>query len=278
MHLKSRLHVAIAAHRRSMAVQYAARLCRAYLRAYDNVNHNLVTNGEASALRRLPPPVLTALDVGMHQGSWTDTLLEVQPGAVVHGFEPAPAMAVGLVRRYAGNRRVVVNPFALGATPGRAVLHIDPRSTSVSSLVVGPSTAGREPVEVDVVCGDDYLTRSDIGHVDVLKIDVEGYDLEVLLGFRRALAAGAIDVVQFEYNPWTLIARHLLADFYDLLDPLGYAIGKIHPSGVDFRPYDLESENWRGPACVAVLRSQAATITALANVDRGGRRSARRAP
>ena len=168
----------------------------------------------------------------MHEGTWTDTLLDAHPGAVVHGFEPAPRMAARLHDRYPGDGgRVVVNPFALGAEPGRAVLHVDPESTSVSSLVVDPlTTAHRDPVEVDVVRGDDYLARSGIEHVDVLKVDVEGYDLEVLLGFRGALEAGAVDVVQFEYNAWTLIGRHFLADFYDLLDPLGYAIGKVHPT------------------------------------------------
>jgi FkbM family methyltransferase len=255
---------AIAAHRRSPPLRFAARLSHAYLRAYENVNHNLETNGEAALVRRMDAPIRTAIDVGMHQGAWTDTVLRLHPHAVVHGFEAAPGLASDLQRRYVADQRVVVNPYGLGAAPGRALLHVNPTHSSLNSLVADPRAPAGEAVEVELARGDDYLEQHGLAHVDFLKVDVEGYDLEVLEGFGRALAARAIDVVQFEYNRWTLVARHFLADFYDLLGPLGYTIGKVHPGGVDFRPYRLDDENWRGPACVAVLSSNQATLKALA--------------
>jgi hypothetical protein len=69
---------------------------------------------------------------------------------------------------------------------------------------------------------DEQLDRLEVEHVDLLKIDAEGFDLHVLRGARASLSAGRIDAVQFEYNtPWalagaTLAAAHALLSECDL--------------------------------------------------------------
>jgi FkbM family methyltransferase len=261
--LRTRAFAAVATHRRSGAAGFVARLCNSYLRAYDNVNHNLRTNGETELVSRLPP-VRMALDVGMHTGTWTDALLAAHPAAAVHGFEPSPDLGAALHRRYAGTPAVVVNTCGLGRVATTMDLHVDPTHSSLSSVVVDPRRAASTTVPIQLIRGDDYLATHGIDHVDVLKVDVEGFDLDVLHGFAGALASGAIDVVQFEYNGWTLIARHFLAEFYDLLEAHDYVLGKLHPAGVDFAPYQLEAENWRGPACVAVRRARPDLVAAAA--------------
>ena len=58
-------------------------------------------------------------------------------------------------------------------------------------------------------------------------------------------------------------SRTLLIDYYDLLQPLGYQLGKLRPNGVEFHEYDPDRENWIGPDYVAVLNDELDLIDKL---------------
>jgi len=92
---------------------------------------------------------------------------------------------------------------------------------------------------------------------------VEGAERLVLKGFSEALDAGRIDVIQFEYGKVAILTHFLLKDFYELFEDKGYAVGKIFPDHVDFRPYKLEDEDFLGPNYLAVRRERADIIEAL---------------
>ena len=77
-----------------------------------------------------------------------------------------------------------------------------------------------------------------------MKIDVEGADLDVLRGFAGALTAGRVRTVQFEFTLWAAIARVWLGEFYELLAPYGFEIGKIYPTRVDWRAYRPDHERF----------------------------------
>jgi hypothetical protein len=47
-----------------------------------------------------------------------------------------------------------------------------------------------------------------------------------------------------------------LIDFYKLLAPLGYTLGKLTPDGVDFKTYGLLDEDFKGPNYLAVLTTR----------------------
>ena len=260
---KQAIRVAVRKRWRSPLFRWPAYAARRYLEIYRNNEHDMACNGEAEIVRRLAGTGLaTAVDVGMHLGLWTDLVLQHHPGARVLGFEAMPDRVDALVRKYADVPTVTVVPVALGASPGTATLHVDSVDPSTTSLLELPGSTTTS-IEVEVARGDDHLAAAGIDHVDYLKIDVEGFDFAVLEGFRGALEGGAIDALQFEYNLFNITARHLLADFYDLLDPLGYELGKVHPDGVAFGPYDTREENWVGPSVVAVRRSRPDVVAAL---------------
>ncbi len=234
-----------------------------YLRSYRNRNYNLVTNGEAKVLELLPSAaVRVALDVGCHQGVWTDQILGQQPSAKVFGFEPTPTLADQLEAKYCDDPRFSLERSALGRVPGSATLFTQ-EASSTNSLVRNAAATIVETIEVEVTTGDEFLARSNLDSVDYLKIDVEGHDLQALLGFSEALNAGRVGVVQFEYNGWNAISHDLLGDFYALLEPLGFTLGRVHPTGLEYVPYSLDIENWIGPAYVAIHESRSDLIPLL---------------
>ena len=67
--------------------------------------------------------------------------------------------------------------------------------------------------------------------ISLLKIDTEGYESEVLKGFRRIISR--INVIQFEYGKANLFSKYFLKDYFnDYYND--FYIGKLYPNGVDF--------------------------------------------
>lgn len=243
----------------------AAALCDAFLRAYHNENWDHRSNGERRVLEACGPPARVVFDVGAFIGDWAQDAKQVSPEATVHCFELAAPALAELYARLGTDPSFVLNGFGLAAEAADVAVWHNAAAPSLTSVVKNERSVTTK-LEGRVVRGDDYLSDSGIDAIDVLKVDVEGSDLEVLRGFSSALARRAIRVVQFEYGLWTAIGRHMLADFYDLLAPSGYVIGKIYPGYVDFRSYAVEDETFRGGNFVAVLSEEHALIGALSGV------------
>lgn len=261
--MKSPVRPFVRRHWRHPVVAGSARTARRWLAIYDNNDHDLLVNGEAEVVRRLAPfEVRHVVDVGGFEGDWTALVRAELPDALVDCFEASPGMVGGLQQRFAADPQVTVHGVALGPDAGESTLYVHVGHASLTSLVPSDPELTR-PVQILVERGDTHLERNGIERLDLLKVDAEGYDLQVLRGFGRAIAEARIRIVQFEYNSWNIRSRTLLADFYELLEPHGYLIGKVHPDGVDLRPYGFELENWIGPACVAVHSSEPALVDAL---------------
>ena len=80
--------------------------------------------------------------------------------------------------------------LACGARPERRAFHVQTVLGHSSLLDPAPVCLERGPsqIEVDVVCLDDVLPIG--AQVDVVKIDVEGAELDVLAGMARILRDG----------------------------------------------------------------------------------------
>jgi FkbM family methyltransferase len=150
------------------------------------------------------PPGSVAVDGGAHIGYLTLELARaVGEQGHVWAFEPDPGVASALAANIARNglgSRVSVVPKALGSSPTGAVLHLS--GGGETSSLVGPVTS-RGSVPVEVVALDDELP--DISP-DMIKLDLEGWEVEALGGMRRTLdRAGDAVTVVVECNPEALV-------------------------------------------------------------------------
>jgi FkbM family methyltransferase len=158
------------------------------------------------------------LEGGAHLGFVTvHAARAAGPDGRVVVFEPNPAVHGILRENLAANGvagRVDVHAAALGARTGRTRLYA---SGDTSSLFVAAPAA--EPVDVEVVRGDDAVE----GRVDVIKLDIEGGELEALRGMTR-LVAGA-QAIFLELNPELLAAAgSSSAELLAWLEDHGFAV------------------------------------------------------
>jgi FkbM family methyltransferase len=147
-------------------------------------------------LDRLLPQVLTVVDVGANEGQTALAFAEQFPAAQVFSFEPVPSTYAILEARTCDVSSIHCAQIALGHREGEQTIALTAKSGQNSLLNAaepGPGTA-----TVQVTTGDAWASRQDIAHIDVLKVDTEGYDLEVLEGFDRLISAGEVEAVLVE--------------------------------------------------------------------------------
>jgi len=101
-----------------------------------------------------------------------------------------------------------------------------------------------EIVDLDTI--DSYCNRGGISHIDYLKVDVEGHDLNVLLGAQSMLNQGLIRYIQFEYSSGWIDNRFYLFDAYNFLQDFAYKLYKITSNGcIILDEYSEIEENFR---------------------------------
>jgi FkbM family methyltransferase len=256
----------IAARRRSPPARALARGARAYLNAYANWSYDIASNGERRVLEIVAKSSPTCIfDVGANQGDWTLDAARTMPGASVHAFELIDETAERLRARVA-DHSVVVNAIGLSDREGEVQATFYPDATELSGITSSSADmheAAAEQRTARVTTGDAYCREHHIKHIDFLKIDAEGADLNVLRGFDELLLEGGVDALQFEYGRVNILTHNLLRDFHLFLEDRGFTVGKVFPDHVDFREYTLLDEDFLGPNYVAVHSARADLLSAL---------------
>jgi FkbM family methyltransferase len=257
--LAVRSHRWLARNRRRSSVQAAHRLAAFLEEAYENEEWDLHANGEASLLQRLAPAgFATVVDVGANVGDWSLAALNAWPRCHVHAFEVAPPTFERLVRHLAAAglaNRATLNPIGLGDVCGEREMYYYPDSPNLTSDQPRHPGSRIEPFRARLVEGDCYVMERKLHDVDFVKIDVEGAEHRVLAGFRQTIEQGRLHAIQFEYGPFSIDTRVLLADYYERLGRR-YWIGKIYPGHVEFSDYHWSRERFRFANFLGIARSR----------------------
>lgn len=136
------------------------------------------------------------IDVGANRGDWTRMAMRYFPNAQFTLFEPQDNLLRG--GDLDGDARV--NICAMGAGPRTATMKLSKHERDDSfSFSLSERQAvelGREQIDAPVVALDEFLVGQGLPLPDLLKIDAEGWDLEVLKGAEKCVASA--DVILLE--------------------------------------------------------------------------------
>lgn len=169
------------------------------------LRHGTWEPGEGALLRRLVRPGTTFVDVGANVGYFSRLIATVCDPARIIAFEPHPEL-LGILRLNAWglNPGVEVLPVALGDANGTVSVASAPHNygdTRVSAGGEAPATM------VAAVARMDDMIK---GTVDVVKVDVQGYEPEVLRGMQRIIRENPQIIMIVEFWPAALDARGIV--------------------------------------------------------------------
>ncbi len=119
-------------------------------------------------------------DVGANIGQTANYFIEHFPDSNIYCFEPVEATYQQLVSNI-NNKKIHAFNQGLGATIHDHTIHLNDSSGS-SSLMGDDGRFSRTEI-VRINTGQNFFIQNQIEDVDLLKMDVEGYELEVLRGF-----------------------------------------------------------------------------------------------
>jgi FkbM family methyltransferase len=150
--------------------------------------------------QRFVKPGDIVFDVGANRGNRVAAFLKL--GAIVHAFEPQPHCATLLTSRYAARKSVTIHQIAVGDQDGDAEMFVAPNVDVLSSMsrkfIDTVTESGRfgatkwsSTIMVKVKTLDSLIAAH--GVPAFVKIDVEGYEPQVLSGLSRVVPALSIE-------------------------------------------------------------------------------------
>ena len=175
-------------------------------------------------IEKLGPKV--CIDVGASVGNYSGMLLGIT-NAEVYSFEPTPSAYALLKKKSVENTRLHSIESAVSNIDGFTTFYLEGERSERNSL----SKEGLfEPVPFNVkVTKLDTFTK-DLQRVDFIKVDTEGYELEVFEGMQETLERFRPAAVQFEFNILHLWRGHSIFALGRLLQ--GYELYRLLPRGL----------------------------------------------
>ncbi|MBF0506231.1 MAG: FkbM family methyltransferase [Nitrospirae bacterium] len=128
----------------------------------------------------------TVLDVGANVGMYTIRIGSLNPEARVYALEPNPEVYRRLTENIRLNRLTNARAFNYGVSDTETSGYMDAPASTVLGTVRAERVEGAAEVRLTTL--DSFIEAECIDHIDILKLDVEGYELKALNGIKRNLS------------------------------------------------------------------------------------------
>jgi len=156
------------------------------------------------------------IDVGCNKGSFTENFYMHYPSAKIVAFEPIVGLAMEVQEKFTG-RDFHIFPVGVGECMKESDFYNVARASECSGVYPRENFAG-DYTRIPVIALDDILPLI-FDSIDYLKIDVEGNEMNVLLGAKDIINNKKATYIQFEYGDCYSLANVKLNDIVKLLYP-----------------------------------------------------------
>ena len=189
-----------------------------------------------------------AIDIGGNVGKYTLELRRRSPECEVQIFEPAATNISVLQERLGADQKIHIVPMAVSDAAQENMLYANEPGSGLGSLAkrrldhFGITMDHEEHVKT--IRFDDYYNKNLIGReIDLVKIDIEGFELAALRGFGEA-ALQKTRCVQFEFGGGMIDTRTYFQDFFYFFSKNEFDLFRITPVGLQQIPHYSESDEF----------------------------------
>jgi FkbM family methyltransferase len=207
--------------------------------------------GEVSAalafLRDVADPVI--VDIGANEGEWTRGIWQELHRGRYYAYEPQQACGARLTNLPVPGLTLIQS--AVSDRVGQINLYSDFAGSGLASFYQRAETYFDSPTQVELVpvtIVDEELKAQGLDHVDFMKIDVEGAELQVLKGAQHSLQTRAIHSFSFEFGSANIYSRVFFREIWDIVADHSYSLWRIAPGGrlIPIPAYREDLEHFRG--------------------------------
>jgi FkbM family methyltransferase len=205
----------------------------------------LMGAAEFKVLQTLVQPASHIVDVGANQGLYALPLSHQAKEGRVYAFEPDPKLFATLENNVQRNsaQNVILFNAAAASRPSKLFLRLG-RFNRGDNRIVHDENASSATIQVDAIPLDDAIADKNI---DLLKIDVQGYEAEVLEGAQKLLQANQQLLIFLEFWPHGLrLAGSGPEELLDLLKRSGFSLFRLGNSA-SLTPFIYSQASWIRP-------------------------------
>lgn len=178
------------------------------------------------------------IDVGANVGQFALNMRSLAPDIEIHSFEPNPYVYNTLAANAARDKRWVTHACALGQSHGKIVLNITASSDFSSCRVANEfgarqfndSLSVTEAIEVEMRTLDEVLDgiSAEIKNSLLVKLDTQGFDMQVLQGATKGLKNAKIIVTEASLQP-IYEGAALLPEVLEFMTSRGFTLSGFFP-------------------------------------------------
>lgn len=167
--------------------------------------------------------VNTIFDIGANKGDTVWASRIAFPNAAIYAFEPMPSVYAELARATERSDRIHIYNMALGREQGSANMNLaeDPTMNKVQT------TDGPGLIKIQMSTVDSFCVEKGIKRIDFMKIDTEGFDLEVILGAKDMLQETYFLQCEVSANPHNTFHIHFRPVYDHLVDLNNFSLFHI---------------------------------------------------
>ncbi len=173
-------------------------------------------------------PILTILDIGANEGQSTKKLAGIFPSATIYAFEPVKS-AFSKLQEYIKKEKKKISAYnyAIGDREGEIILNEYERASQASSILsIAPEILAEYPVLERVKRYPVAQKNLDILSLAIqgdclIKIDVQGYEAQVVLGGRKTFSQAKCCIIEVN-NDQSYENQCDFRTLFQLLDSLGF--------------------------------------------------------
>ena len=176
------------------------------------------------------------IEAGTFDGTDTVELATLLPNAKIFTFEPVPELFDKSFHRVSAFSNITIYNLALSDTVGKAIMHLSEFNhnrgvVSASSsllaptghLIYAPMISFDRKIEVSTTTIDDWAREHNISTIDLLKLDIQGNELNVLMASPHALSTVKAILTEVEFAE-AYKDQYLFEDIKKWLEGQGFVL------------------------------------------------------